>query len=85
MSPLERLRRERDLDQVTLAAKAGVSQSTVSRAENGEKLTLTSALRIAAALGVPVEQLFPPAAPAVSTSAPVCDLAPSATPATEVA
>lgn len=59
MSPLERLRRDRGLDQTELAEKARVSQSTISRAENGESLTLAAALRIAEVLGAPVEAVFP--------------------------
>ena len=60
MSPLERLRRDRGLDQTELAEKAEVSQSTISRAEKGEPLTLAAALRIAAVLGERVDEVFPP-------------------------
>lgn len=58
MTTLERLRRELDLDQKELAARAGVAQSTVSRAEGGGKLTADTALALARALGVTVEVLL---------------------------
>lgn len=58
MTTLERLRRELDLDQKELAARAGVAQSTVSRAEAGGKLTADTALALARALGVTVEMLL---------------------------
>lgn len=58
MTMLERLRREQGLDQKDLAARAGVAQSTVSRAESGGKLTLDTALGLAKALGVSVEALL---------------------------
>lgn len=58
MTTLERLRRELDLDQKELAARAGVAQSTVSRAEAGGKLTADTALALARALGVTVEVLL---------------------------
>lgn len=46
------------MDQTELAGAAGVSQSTVSRAENGEGVSLTSAQRLARALDTTVEALF---------------------------
>lgn len=58
MTNLERLRRELDLDQKALAQRAGVAQSTVSRAESGGKLTADTALALARALGVTVEMLL---------------------------
>lgn len=58
MTTLERLRREQGLDQKDLAARAGVSQSTVSRAESGGKLTADTALALARVLRVTVEELL---------------------------
>jgi transcriptional regulator with XRE-family HTH domain len=58
MTTLERLRREQGLDQKDLAARAGVAQSTVSRAESGGQLTAQTALALARALGVSVEALL---------------------------
>lgn len=55
---LERLRRGRGLDQMELAALARISQSTVSRAENGGGMTLGTALALAKALGITVEELL---------------------------
>lgn len=60
MTTLERLRREQGLDQKDLAARAGVAQSTVSRAESGGKLTAQTALAFARVLKVSVEQLLAP-------------------------
>lgn len=58
MTTLERLRREQGLDQKELAARAGVAQSTVSRAESGGKLTADTAIALARVLKVSVEDLF---------------------------
>lgn len=58
MTNLERLRRELAIDQKELATRAGVAQSTVSRAESGGKLTADTALALARALGVTVEALL---------------------------
>lgn len=58
MTTLERLRREQGLDQKDLAVRAGVAQSTVSRAESGGKLTTQTALALARVLNVSVEDLF---------------------------
>jgi transcriptional regulator with XRE-family HTH domain len=58
MTQLERLRKERGLDQTQLATRAGVAQSTVSRAESGGKLTADTALALAGALKVSVEELL---------------------------
>lgn len=66
MTTLERLRREQGLDQKDLAARAGVAQSTVSRAESGGKLTTQTALALARVLKVSVEDLFGGESPADS-------------------
>ena len=58
MTTLERLRREQGFDQKDLAARAGVAQSTVSRAESGGKLTAQTALAPARLLKVSGEQLL---------------------------
>jgi transcriptional regulator with XRE-family HTH domain len=58
MTTLERLRREQGLDQKDLAAKAGIAQSTVSRAESGGQVTAPTALALARVLGVSVEALL---------------------------
>jgi len=71
MTTFERLRREQGLDQKDLAARAGVAQSTVSRAESGGKLTADTALALARVLGVTVEELL------VSGPDPVENITPS--------
>lgn len=58
MTTLERLRRDRGLDQVELAAQAGISQSTVSRAENGGAMTLSTARALARVFSITVEDLL---------------------------
>ncbi len=60
MTQLERLRKEQGLDQTQLATRAGVAQSTVSRAESGGKLTADTALALARVLKVSVEELLAP-------------------------
>lgn len=56
---LERLRRDRDLNQDELAEMAGVKQSTISKIEGGfDGVTLRVLKQIAAALGVDVVDLF---------------------------
>jgi len=56
---LKVLRAQRDMSQTVLARKAGVSLQTVSRIECGRPMELTSAERIASALGVAVGDAFP--------------------------
>jgi transcriptional regulator with XRE-family HTH domain len=56
---LIRLRLDRRLAQEQLAYKAGVSIRTVVRAEHGWPIAYRSAYRIAKALGVEMEELFP--------------------------
>src|SRR5262245_26437849 len=52
-------RKQRGLTQAELAANAGLAEGTISRLEkNHEPPTLNSLARIAAALGVPIEQLL---------------------------
>lgn len=58
MTTIERLRREQGLDQLELARRAGLAQSTVSRVERGGELTATTALALARVLGVTVEELL---------------------------
>ena len=50
-------RERRNWSMRELAAKAGVSVSTISRAEAGHEVWLSAALRMADALGVPLEKL----------------------------
>jgi len=62
-SPLLTLRAERRLSQEQVAARAGLSPAGVSRIERGLMSPRpTTQLRLAAALGVPVSQLFPASA-----------------------
>lgn len=59
MIRLRELRRLRKLTQVQLAEMAGVDQSTLSKAENGQmNITLQNILSIAAALDVQPAELF---------------------------
>jgi transcriptional regulator with XRE-family HTH domain len=56
---IRRLRRERELSQVDLAALIGLDHRTISRAENGRHaISLDQAWRIATGLGVPSWRLF---------------------------
>jgi putative transcriptional regulator len=56
---LRDLRAERDLTQATLAEMVGVSRKTVNTIENGVFVPSTLlALRLARALGRPVEEIF---------------------------
>jgi DNA-binding XRE family transcriptional regulator len=58
-TPLRRAREDAGLTQDALAARAGVSQATVCRVEQGRPPELATALALAAALGSTVEDLFP--------------------------
>lgn len=58
MTNLETIRRNRDLQQQELADLAKVPQATISRVESGKGTTLKSALKIARALDLSVEEVF---------------------------
>ena len=58
MTNLETIRRTRKLQQQELADSAGVPQATISRAENGKGTPLRSAMKIARALALSVEEVF---------------------------
>ncbi|MFA9271219.1 MAG: helix-turn-helix transcriptional regulator [Baekduiaceae bacterium] len=58
MTNLETIRRNRNLQQQELATSAGVPQATISRVESGKGTTLRSALKIARALSLSVEEVF---------------------------
>jgi transcriptional regulator with XRE-family HTH domain len=71
----ERVRREREnlgLSIRQLAVKCGIANSTVSRAEEGHDLALSSALALAAVLDRPLAALL------AEPSCPVCDGTPPA-------
>jgi putative transcriptional regulator len=56
---LRDLRAERDLTQAALAEKVGVSRKTINTVENGVFVpSALLALRLARALGCPVEAIF---------------------------
>lgn len=59
MKRLREIRRARKLTQVQLAEMAGIDQSTLSKAENGQmNITLQNIVNIAEALGVQPAELF---------------------------
>ena len=58
-SPIALLRFVQGLSQSALAARANVARETISRIERGENPRLDTARVIAAALGVPLAQIFP--------------------------
>ena len=58
-TPLARAMQERDLTRAELAAKAGVAVSTVRDMLAGRRPLLTTAQRVARALGVSVAKLWP--------------------------
>ena len=56
---LRELRAERDLTQAALAELVGVSRKTINTIENGVFVPSTTlALKLARAMGLPVEDLF---------------------------
>ena len=57
---IREMREAKNMTQVELAAKSGVSRTTISNLENGiESVTTTRTLnKLATALGVNVEELF---------------------------
>jgi putative transcriptional regulator len=56
---LRDLRAERDLTQAALAERVGVSRKTINTVENGVFVpSATLALKLARALGCPVEAIF---------------------------
>lgn len=58
MTNLETIRRNRNMQQLDLAVAAGVPQATISRVENGKGTTLKSAMKIARALGLGLDEVF---------------------------
>lgn len=58
MSTVSDLRKALGLSQVQLAERAGVSQSVISRVEDGAGATTATAIRLARVLGTSVEELF---------------------------
>ncbi len=58
MTNLETIRRNRNLQQQELADLAKVPQATISRVESGKGATLKSAMKIARALDLSVEEVF---------------------------
>jgi len=58
MQGLEKVMDERGLTRGRLATQAGVAAATVGAARNGKRISLESAEKIAAALGVPTKQIF---------------------------
>lgn len=57
--PVRVARAKRDLTQEDLARLARVNPSTIIRAEKGNSVSILTQERIARALGVPREELFP--------------------------
>lgn len=51
-----RARRDRGWSQLDLASEAGLSTTPVENLESGREVTFTSAARICAALGIPLEE-----------------------------
>jgi transcriptional regulator with XRE-family HTH domain len=56
-SRLVRYRKARGFTVHTLAAKAGVSASSISRFENGKEMWLSQAAKVARALGISIDEL----------------------------
>lgn len=59
---IRELRRERDISCQVIAAKTGLTLSTVTHAEDGRGLSLLAATLIARAIGVSVSDLVPASA-----------------------
>jgi len=59
MNSLRKIREEKGMTQVQLAAAANVTQGMISAYENGVLPTLPIALRISRILGASLEDLFP--------------------------
>lgn len=57
MDTLKRIRENQGLTQKQLADSAGVAVQTVSRAENGDKVSRVSVARICKALGIRIEEV----------------------------
>ena len=57
MKTLKELREEKGLSITDLAAKAGVSPSTIARTESGLPIRNTTKVKIAAALKVPLQEI----------------------------
>lgn len=64
--PIARARAARFWTQSQLAKRAGVSVATVIRAEDGQTVSLISQARLATALGMSLDELFPVAEEAAS-------------------
>lgn len=64
------LRRERHLSQEVLGERAGLQRIYIGEFERGlrKNPTLANLRRIAAALGVPIGELFPPSAPPLASA-----------------
>lgn len=60
---LRSLRLAAHLSQEGLARRADLSMMTIHRVENGRTPTLSTARKIAAALGVPLDEVFPELTP----------------------
>jgi len=61
LNPLRRARALRNLSQERLALLSGVNADTISKAERGLNVSALSQARLARALNVPIEELFPEA------------------------
>jgi transcriptional regulator with XRE-family HTH domain len=57
MKTLKELREEKGLSITDLAAKAGVSPSTIARTESGLPIRNATKIKIAAALKVPLQEI----------------------------
>lgn len=70
MQMLKQLRESKGLTQMELARRSGVPQSTICDIEAGRTKgpTLRVAVKLAAALGVPVERLLPEEVPGCQNS-----------------